>query len=88
MVVQGFEPRASEELGKYSAPAHLPVMEKSLDEEEGIMGEQANFINIFQKAMAINSSTIWGFPGATGRLLAQNGVKLLLRNLLRASFLE
>lgn len=40
-------------------------MEKVLDEEEGIMGEQADFINIFQKATAINSRTIWGFPGAT-----------------------
>lgn len=30
------------------------------------MGEQANFINIFQKTMAINSTTIWDFPRATG----------------------
>lgn len=40
--------------------------EKVLDEEEGIMGKQTNFISIFQTTMAINSTTIWGFPRATG----------------------
>lgn len=43
------------------------------------MGKQAKFTNFFQKAITISPCTIWGFPEATGEILAQNGVISLLR---------